>query len=89
MNGDLNQVKQECFEENNVRMGFDIDSDEARSFVEDVRLGDIILSFKTRKTIDGIAIVTDEAAVLQDKSMYKTARAVKWLAKILMRILLI
>lgn len=81
MNGDLNQVKQECFEENNVRMGFDIDSDEARSFVEDVRLGDIILSFKTRKTIDGIAIVTDEAAVLQDKSMYKTARAVKWLAK--------
>jgi len=73
MNGDLNQVKQECFEENNVRMGFDIDSDEARSFVEDVRLGDIILSFKTRKTIDGIAIVTDEAAVLQDKSMYKTA----------------
>ena len=81
MNGDLNQVKQECFEENNVRMGFDIDSDEARSFVEDVKLGDIILSFKTRKTIDGIAIVTDEAAVLQDKSMYKTARAVKWLAK--------
>ena len=44
MNGDLNQVKQECFEENNVRMGFDIDSDEARSFVEDVKLGDIILS---------------------------------------------
>lgn len=81
MNGDLNQVKQKCFEENNVRMGFDIDSDEARSFVEDVKLGDIILSFKTRKTIDGIAIVTDEAAELQDKSMYKTARAVKWLAK--------
>lgn len=81
MNGDLNQVKQECFEENNVRMEFDIDSDEVRSFVEDVKLGDIILSFKTRKTIDGIAIVTDEAAVLQDKSMYKTARAVKWLAK--------
>ena len=81
MNGDLNQVKQECFEENNVRMGFDMDSDEARSFVEDVKLGDIILSFKTRKTIDGIAIVTDEAVELQDKRMYKTARAVKWLAK--------
>lgn len=81
MNGDMNQVKQECFEENNVRMGFDMDSDEARSFVEDVKLGDIILSFKTRKTIDGIAIVTDEAVELQDKSMYKTARAVKWLAK--------
>jgi len=81
MNGDLNQVKQACFEESNVRMGFDIDSDEARSFVEDVKLGDIILSFKTRKTIDGIAIVTDEAVELQDKNMYKTARAVKWLAK--------
>lgn len=81
MNGDLNQIKQECFEENNVRMGFDMESDEARSFVEDVKLGDIILSFKTRKTIDGIAIVTDEAVELKDKSMYKTARSVKWLAK--------
>ena len=81
MNGDLNQIKQECFEENNVRMGFDMESDEARSFVEDVKLGDIILSFKTRKAIDGIAIVTDEAVELKDKSMYKTARPVKWLAK--------
>lgn len=81
MNGDLNQVKQECFEENNVRMGFGMDSDEARSFVEEVNPGDIILSFKTRKTIDGIAIVTDEAVELQDKSTYKTARSVKWLAK--------
>ncbi len=81
MNGDLNQVKQECFDENNVRMGFDMDSDEARSFVEDVKPGDIILSLKTRKTIDGIAIVTDDAVELQDKSMYKTARTVKWLAK--------
>lgn len=81
MNGDLNQVKQECFEENNVRMGFEMDSDEARSFVEDVKPGDIILSLKTRKTIDGIAIVTDEAIELQDKSIYKTTRPVKWLAK--------
>lgn len=81
MNGDLNQVKQECFEENNVRMGFGMEADEARSFVEDVRIGDIILSFKTRKTIDGIAIVTDDASELQDKSEYKTARPVKWLAK--------
>lgn len=81
MNGDLNQVKQECFEENNVRMGFGMEADEARSFVEDVRIGDIILSFKTRKTIDGIAIVTDDASELQDKSKYKTARPVKWLAK--------
>ena len=81
MNGDLNQIKQECFEENNVRMGFDMESDEARSFVEDVKLGDIILSFKTRKAIDGIAIVTDEAVELKDKSMYKTARPVKWFAK--------
>lgn len=81
MNGDLNQVKQECFEENNVRMGFAMEADEARSFVEDVRIGDIILSFKTRKTIDGIAIVTDDASELQDKSEYKTARPVKWLVK--------
>ncbi|MCI8327322.1 MAG: AAA domain-containing protein [Lachnospiraceae bacterium] len=81
MNGDYNQIKRECFEENNVRMGFDMDSDEARAFVEDVNPGDIILSFKTRKTIDGIAVVTDEAVELEGKKLYRTARPVNWLAK--------
>ncbi|MBR1852555.1 MAG: AAA family ATPase [Lachnospiraceae bacterium] len=81
MDGSLNQIKQECFDENNVCIGFDIDSDEAHAFVEDVKIGDIVLSLKKRKTIDGIAIVTDEAVELQNKDMYKTARAVKWLAK--------
>ena len=80
-NGEMNQIKKECFDENNIRMGFDIDSPEARSFVEDVNEGDIILSLKTRKTIDGIAVVTGEAVKLENKDCYSTARPVKWLAK--------
>lgn len=80
-NGEWNPIKQECFAENNVRMGFGIESEEARAFVEEVNPGDIILSFKTRKTIDGIAIVTGDAEVLENKDVYQTARPVKWLAK--------
>lgn len=80
-NGELNPIKQECFAENKVRMGFGIESEEARTFAEEVNPGDIILSFKTRKTIDGIAVVTGDAEVLENKDVYQTARPVKWLAK--------
>jgi hypothetical protein len=79
--GSMNPIKRECFDEGNVRMHFNIDSKNARAFVEDVSIGDVILSFKTRKTIDGIAVVTGEVTELENKENYQTARKVKWLAK--------
>lgn len=80
MNGEMNPIKQECFEEGNARMGFDYDSPDARAFVEDVAPGDIILSFKTRKTIDGIGVVTGDIEELASKETYQLSRKVTWLA---------
>lgn len=80
MSGEMNQIKQECFKEGNARMGFDYDAPDARAFVEDVALGDIILSFKTRKTIDGIGVVTGEIEELTTKDTYQLSRKVTWLA---------
>lgn len=79
--GDVNPIKQECFDEGNARMGFDYDAPDARAFVEDVAPGDIILSFKTRRTIDGIAVVTGEIEELTSKDTYQLSRKVTWLAK--------
>jgi len=80
-NGDLNDIKKECFLEDNIRIGFSYDSKNAKSFVEDINIGDVILSLKTRKIIDGIGVVTSEAFELNNKDRYKTARKIKWLAK--------
>ena len=79
--GDANPIKQECFDEGNARMGFDYDAPDARAFVEDVAPGDIILSFKTRRTIDGIAVVTGDIEELTSKDTYQLSRKVTWLAK--------
>lgn len=79
--GDMNPIKQECFDEGNARMGFDYDAPDARAFVEDVAPGDIILSFKTRRTIDGIAVVTGDIEELSLKDTYQLSRKVTWLAK--------
>lgn len=79
--GDMNPIKQECFNEGNARMGFDYDTPDARAFVEDVALGDIILSFKTRRTIDGIAVVTGDIEELPLKDTYQLSRKVTWIAK--------
>ncbi len=80
MSGEMNPVKQECFHEGNARMGFDYDTSDARAFVEDVAIGDIILSFKTRKTIDGIGVVTGDIEELTSKETYQLSRKVTWLA---------
>lgn len=79
--GSLNDVKQECFSENYARMGYEIEHEYARAFVEDVKQGDIILSLKTRKTIDGIGVVIGDVEQLENKDEYKTSRKVNWIAK--------
>lgn len=80
-NGDLNAIKKECFLEDNIRIGFSYDSKNAKSFIEDINIGDVILSLKTTKIIDGIGVVTSDAYELNNKDNYKIARKVKWLAK--------
>ena len=83
--GAKNDVKDECFQEGNMRIGFDLEEDAAdasvREFVEDMQPGDVVLSFKTRETIDGIGIIGEgDADYLPGKSKYKAYRPVNWIA---------
>ena len=75
-------VRQDCFENNRVRIGWGMDGDGANGFVNDMSKGDIIITTDgSRKRINGIAIVTsDEAYEYSDKAN-KTTRDVEWLAR--------
>ena len=79
--GTLNDIKQECYDESYVRIGYGATHKYARAFVEDVKPGDIVISLKTRDTIDGIAVVTGELEILTGKKEYQVARKVEWLVK--------
>ncbi len=74
-------VRQDCFDNNRVRIDWGIDSEGVADFVEDIQKGDIIITTDGSKTrINGIAIVTkDEADDLEAKND-STSRDVVWLA---------
>lgn len=53
-------VRQDCFDNNRVRIDWDIDSEGAKGFVNDIRKGDIIITTAgSRKIINGIAVAVD------------------------------
>lgn len=78
--GDLNQIKQECFNEGNIRMACSFNDAETKIFTEKVAYGDIVLSLKSRNKIDGIGIVTGDVEELNTKDTYQLSRKVTWLA---------
>ena len=76
------EVKQDCFVNNRVRIEWRIGTDGAAGFVKDMKKGDLILTTDgSRKIINGIAVVISEEAVeLESEENNKTTRNVKWLA---------
>lgn len=75
-------VKQDCFDNNRVRIDWDINSEGANNFVNDINKGDIILTTDgSRSIISGIAIVTSDEAYKLKGENDTTTRDVKWLAK--------
>lgn len=76
------EVRQDCFDNNRVRIDWGFDSDGAAGFVEDIQKGDIIVTTDgSRTVINGIAVVaTDEAEELNVEGD-STSRQVVWLAK--------
>lgn len=75
-------VRQDCFDNNHVRIDWDFNTDGAKAFVNDMSAGDIILTTDgSRRRINGIAVVTGDEAYEFDSETDKTARDVKWLAK--------
>ena len=75
------EVKEDCFENNRVRIGWGMDSNQADAFVNDMKTGDIIITTDgSRRIIHGIGIITkDEAYSLEGKDDV-TTRDVIWLA---------
>ncbi|WP_298529614.1 AAA family ATPase [uncultured Ruminococcus sp.] len=76
------KVIQDCFDNNRVRIDWDFGTNGARSFIYNMASGDIIITTDgNRRRINGIAVITEDAAYELDSEKDKTARKVKWLAK--------
>lgn len=76
------EARQDCFDNDRVRIDWGFDSDGAAGFVEDIQKGDIIITTDGSRTIiNGIAVAaTDEAEDLHVETD-STSRQVVWLAK--------
>lgn len=76
------QVKQDCFDNNRVRIDWYIGSEGAKQFVEAVKKGDIIITTnKSRTKIHGIAVVDSDQVDELETDGDATSRSVRWLAK--------
>ncbi len=75
-------VLQDCYENSYVRIDWDMFAKGAYGFVNEINIGDIILTTdKSRTYIHGIAVVTGEAYKKEGADEDTTTRNVKWLAK--------
>ena len=76
------EVREDCFNNNHVRIDWNFDDAGAVGFVEEVKQGDIIITTDGSRTrINGIAVVTDDKGYILDKEERDTTtRDVKWLA---------
>lgn len=90
-----NPLRSDCLKEGRVRIGWDsygemlekIDKkaegyNQIRRFIEEIKVGDIVISCFSEKTTDAIGVVTGEYEMLPDDGLgYLRSRKVKWLYK--------
>ncbi|WP_338945342.1 AAA family ATPase [Fusobacterium pseudoperiodonticum] len=77
------EVKEDCFTNNHVRINFKLDTAGATKFNNEIKKGDIIITTNGSRTkINGIAVVTDGKAYTLNKAKSDTTtRNVSWLVK--------
>ena len=77
------EVKEDCFANNHVRINFELGTAGALKFDNEIKKGDIIITTDGSRTkINGIAIVTDDKAyTLDEEKSDTTTRNVSWLVK--------
>jgi len=86
-----NWLKEECFKDNQIRIGWDEEgtdfiedgeypSDTLYYFYEGMSVGDIVFSLGDQKHIDAIGIITGEAEWLEAEEDFKRSREVEWIA---------
>lgn len=90
-----NLIRQECMENNHIRIGFsdyseDLTEEEEKgeyispplkAFYKKMEIGDIVLSCYTNETIDAIGVITGDVEYHDEFDGYKRLRKVKWLVK--------
>lgn len=77
-----NSVADDCFNNNRVRINFEFDDEGADGFINQIKIGDIILTTNgSRRNINGIAVVNDNACNLKKAFSDKVSRGVEWIIK--------
>ena len=77
------EVKEDCFNNDYVRINFELGTVGASKFDNEIKKGDIIITTSGSRTkINGIAVVTDDKAYTLNKAKSNTTtRNVSWLVK--------
>ena len=90
-----NEIKTKCFNDNEIRIGWtdvqEVGDDNfnklgsnnqstIKNFIEDMEIGDLVISIYNQNKIDGIGIIESEYK-LDDDEHYNKFRKVKWLSK--------
>lgn len=91
-----NEIKEDCFENNRIRIGWDSygedlteGKEEPTLMIKDIindfsnvmDIGDIVFSLGDEKHIDAIGVITGEAKWMPDVQEYKRSRTVNWIVK--------
>ena len=77
-----NEVAQDCYDNNRVRIDWGMESEGAAGFVQDMKKGDIVIvNDGSRSIINGIAVIISDEAFSLGTQSDATTRNVQWLAK--------
>ena len=90
-----NPTRRECLDNNHIRIGYDHCGEDASQiidtqeyghsvlyrFMNEMTVGDIVISCYTASTIDAIGVVTGECEWHPEYDSFKRLRTVKWLVK--------
>ena len=92
--GQVSDLKKKCFEEGNIRIGWyeqsEIITDDAKglsdkarrillNFQDEMEIGDVIVTERNAKTIDGIGVVIGDYEYDKEDGKWPRKRKVKWL----------
>ena len=91
---DISDLKKKCFEEGSIRIGWDKEPETITTdtvglnemvrrvllnFQDEMDIGDIIVTQRSNKTIDGIGIVMGDYEYVKEDGLWPRKRKVKWL----------
>ncbi|MGL4950134.1 MAG: McrB family protein [Anaeroplasmataceae bacterium] len=76
-----NSIKNDCYINNYIRIGFNEGSDEANEFIQKINKGDLIIVPNSKTTIEAIGVVEEDDYTLLSEEEFKISKKVSWLVK--------